>query len=101
MRKRKVWVEPLFAEGKMWHGLRRFRLRQLERVNIEALLIASVQNLKRLLAHKQWGRKPASGMAAVPLRWENLLTGALRTLARRVGRSKSRLLGCLSIPIVP
>src|SRR5215470_6566709 len=27
MRKRKVWVEPLFAEAKDWHGLRRFRLR--------------------------------------------------------------------------
>src|SRR4029079_9343283 len=27
MRKRKVWVEPLFAEAKMWHGLRRLRLR--------------------------------------------------------------------------
>jgi hypothetical protein len=29
MRKRKVWVEPLFAEAKDWHGLRRFRLRGL------------------------------------------------------------------------
>ena len=27
MRKRRVWVEPLFAEAKDWHGLRRFRLR--------------------------------------------------------------------------
>ena len=29
MRKRKVWVEPLFAEAKDWHGLRRLRLRGL------------------------------------------------------------------------
>ncbi len=29
MRKRSVWVEPLFAEGKDWHGMRRFRLRRL------------------------------------------------------------------------
>src|SRR5215211_6277751 len=50
MRKRQVWVEPLFAEAKAWHGLRRFRLRGLERVNGEALLIAAGQNLKRLLA---------------------------------------------------
>jgi hypothetical protein len=28
-RKRTVWVEPLFAEGKDWHGMRRFRLRRL------------------------------------------------------------------------
>ena len=31
-RKRTVWVEPLFAEGKDWHGMRRFRLRRLWRV---------------------------------------------------------------------
>jgi hypothetical protein len=28
MNKRKVWVEPLFGEGKQWHGMRRFRLRR-------------------------------------------------------------------------
>src|SRR5437764_13491038 len=49
LRKRSVWVEPLFAEGKQWHGMRRFRLRRLWRVNCEALVIASGQNLKRLL----------------------------------------------------
>jgi len=35
LRKRRVWVEPLFGEAKDWHGLRRFR--RLEKVNIEAL----------------------------------------------------------------
>jgi hypothetical protein len=39
IRKRAVWVELLFAEAKDWHGLRRFRLRSLEKVNAEALLI--------------------------------------------------------------
>lgn len=58
MRKRQVWVEPLFAEAKAWHGLRRFRLRGLERVNGEALLIAAGQNLKRLLSRSGWGRRP-------------------------------------------
>jgi hypothetical protein len=33
-RKRQVWVEPLFAEAKDWHGLRRCRLRRLWRVNV-------------------------------------------------------------------
>ena len=28
MRKRSVWVEPLFGEAKEFHGLRRFRLRR-------------------------------------------------------------------------
>jgi len=41
MRKRKVWVELLFAETKDWHGLRRFCLRGLEKVNGAALLIAA------------------------------------------------------------
>ena len=58
MRKRQVWVEPLFAEAKAWHGLRRFRLRGLEKVNEEALLIAAGQNLKRLLSRWGWGRRP-------------------------------------------
>jgi transposase len=52
LRKRSVWVEPLFGEAKQWHGLSRFRLRRLWRVNIQALLVASVQNLKRLLKHR-------------------------------------------------
>jgi len=63
MRKRKVWVEPLFAEAKDWHGLRRFRLRGLEKVNIQAHLIATGQNLKRLLSKQGWGRRPWPGGA--------------------------------------
>jgi hypothetical protein len=58
MRKRSVWVEPLFAEGKDWHGMRRYRLRRLWRVNCEALVRASGQNLKRLLKKRGWGRHP-------------------------------------------
>ena len=66
MRKRQVWVEPLFAEAKDWHGLRRFRLRGLEQVNGEALLIAAGQNLKRLLSRWGWGRRPfPNGSAGV------------------------------------
>ena len=58
MAKRKVWVEPLFGEAKDWHGLRRFRLRGLWQVNVEALLIATGQNLKRLLRKWGWGHRP-------------------------------------------
>lgn len=58
MRKRSVWVEPLFAEGKQWHGMRRFRLRRLWKVNSEALMKAAGQNLKRLLKKRGWGRRP-------------------------------------------
>ncbi len=58
LRKRQVWVEPLFAEAKDWHGMRRFRLRRLWRVNCEALRIAAGLNLKRLLKKRGWGRRP-------------------------------------------
>ena len=66
MRKRSVWVEPLFAEAKDWHGLRRFRLRSLANVNIEALLVASGQNLKRWIRTTGWGRRwgPAGYLTA-------------------------------------
>jgi len=62
MRKRQVWIEPLFGEAKQWHGLRRFRLRGLEKVNIEALLIASGQNVKRLLQAMGGRIHPVPGM---------------------------------------
>ena len=63
LRKRKVWVEPLFGEAKEWHGLERFRLRLLEKVNIEALVTATGQNLKRLLSWRGWGRRGWPGGA--------------------------------------
>jgi hypothetical protein len=68
MRKRQVWVEPLFAEAKNWHGLRRFRLRGQEKVTGAALLIAAGRNLKRLLSWQGWGRRPfPSGAAGIVL----------------------------------
>jgi transposase len=68
MRKRQVWVEPLFAEAKAWHGLRRLRLRGLMNANIQGLLIAAGQNLKRFLAATGWGRRnaPCGSLMALP-----------------------------------
>ncbi len=65
LRKRQVWVEPLFAEAKDWHGSRRFRLRGLEKVNAEALLIAAGQNIKRLLAYGERGPRREAQVAAL------------------------------------
>jgi hypothetical protein len=61
------------SEGKQWHGMGRFRLRRLWRVNCEALMIASGQNLKRLLQKRGWGRRPFPAEAVVllpPVDWE-------------------------------
>ena len=68
MCKRQVWVEPLFGEAKDWHGLRRFRLRGLWKVNSEALLVAAGQNLKRWLSNMGWGRRhgPAGSLTLSP-----------------------------------
>ena len=52
MRKRSVWVEPLFGEAKEFHRLRRFRLRRLRKVNIEGVMIVAGPNLKRIIKHR-------------------------------------------------
>src|SRR5918999_300377 len=70
MRKRRVWVEPLFAEAKAWHGLRRLRLRGLLNANIQGLLVATGQNLKRFLAASGWGRRHAPCGSLVALSGE-------------------------------
>jgi hypothetical protein len=80
MRKRKVWVEPLFAEAKAWHGLRRLRWRGLDNANIhglliaDGLLIAAGQNLKRLLATTGWGRRhaPCGSLVGLPRELQRL-----------------------------
>jgi transposase len=65
LRKRAVWPEPLFAEAKEWHGFRRFRLRGLEKVNAEALMIASGQNVKRLVTYHPGGPRKDAMVAAL------------------------------------
>jgi hypothetical protein len=52
LRKRSLWVEPLVGEAKDFHRLRRFRLRGLQKVNIEGMMIAAGQNLKRLIMYR-------------------------------------------------
>jgi hypothetical protein len=53
LRKRQVWVEPLFGEAKQWHQEVRFRLRGLRKVNIQGVFTAAGQNLKRWLQYKE------------------------------------------------
>jgi hypothetical protein len=90
LRKRRVWVEPLFAEAKDWPGMRRFRLRGLEKVNIEALLIASGQNVKRLLT---FGNRRPKKLAQVTALRPPITTGheISRTREHRSSRSWRRM----------
>ena len=80
MRKRQVWVEPLFGEAKDWHGLRRFRLRGLWKVNCEAVLVAAGQNLKRWLTKAGWGRRhgPAGSLALARPTPATIVLGTVR-----------------------
>ena len=65
LRKRAVWVEPLFAEAKDWHGFGRFMLGGLEKVNAEALMLASGQNVKRLVGFGPRGPKKMAMVTAL------------------------------------
>lgn len=53
LRKRQVWIEPLFGEAKQWHQEARFRLRGLHQVNMQGVFTAAGQNLKRWLQWKE------------------------------------------------
>ena len=77
MRKRSTWVEGLFAEAKQWHGLHRVRLRGLANVNIQALMVATGQNLKRWLGTTGWGRRSFPGAACAPYDWLGTVIRAL------------------------
>jgi Transposase DDE domain len=110
--KRQVWVEPLFAEAKEWHGLSRFRLRGLEKVNLEALMIASGQNAKRLVAFGPRRSKKIAMVAALrppkspsphPIRrqrrtpaWRFSTRSPLLSISINRGKWKGR--GCLRSP---
>ena len=94
LRKRKVWVEPMFAEAKEWHRMRRFRLRTLRRVNFEAMMIAAGQNIKWLLTFG--GRGPRQLAQAAALRPPAPTSLADSYLPRRHHRRSRQLLGSLS-----
>ena len=70
-------MEPLFAEAKEWHGLRRLRLRGLLNANIQGLLVAAGQNLKRLLAATGWGRRHAPCGSLLALSTESQALSAI------------------------
>ena len=90
LRKRRVWVEPLFAEAKDRHGMRRFRLRRLEKVNAETLMTAAGQNVKRLLTFGY--RRPRMEAQAAALR-------PPRRVARNVApRTRRRLFDLREAP---
>ena len=63
IRRRKTWIEGFIADAKSHHGLSRARCRGLTAMTIQALLVASAQNIKKLavnwrpagVANSFWG----------------------------------------------
>ena len=80
LRRRQAVVEPVFADAKEKHGMRRAQFRGRQNMLIQALLTAAVFNIKQLVRHRPL---PQSGMATKPLRdladrFQSLLRGLWR-----------------------
>ena len=81
MRKRAVWVEPLFGEAKQWHGLRQFRLRGLAKVTTESSADRGGAEPQALAGRHRLGPPPRPcGALALP-------HGARRPARRRPHRA--------------
>ena len=63
MGRRRAVVEGSFADAANNHGYKHSRWRGIERITIQNLLIASIQNLRKLIARSiRTGRKSAAAM---------------------------------------
>jgi hypothetical protein len=67
IRQRQVWIETTFGDAKERRGLRRARLRGLDRVRIQAYLIAIAQNLRQLAQCRAPGPLAAAASQEVAL----------------------------------
>ena len=83
---RKTILEGLFGEAKRCHGLRRAKQRGVEKVEVQALLIATALNIKRLLKSLEQTTGGAKSIIA------SSLTGFVDYLLRAPLSSKGRLI---------
>jgi hypothetical protein len=88
IRQHQTWVEPLLAEAKEWHGIRRPRLCELLNANIQGLLIAVGANLKRILAAPPGGAVMPPVVASWHFRPSRAAFGRIRSfqVRPRLGR---------------
>jgi transposase len=63
IRRRQVWPETVFGDGKERRGLRRAKFRGLDWMRVQAWMIAMAQNIRQLALSK--ARRPVSGAAAL------------------------------------
>ena len=87
MHRRKIVHEGVFADAKNNHGYRRMRWRRRWRCQIQATLVSTVQNLKKLM--KAAGRPPKSIARAAELLIPGYVVEAtLGQLATPINRSE-------------
>ena len=87
MRKRQVWIEPKFAESKLWHQGRRFRLRRILKVNIEGLIRATGQNIKQLIQAKTEKNRPKPPANAAALKLLHSISLSTASFLRQTGNT--------------
>ena len=86
LKRRQHLIERSFADAANCHGLKRARWRGLWKQAIQDLLIATVQNLRKLVRHLSHTHPELIGSLNQLLRWLSLLL-----LSRSVGFSTSQL----------
>jgi transposase len=71
IKKRKVYIETVIAEAKNNHGLRKTNYRGIEKVEIQLLLTAATQNIKRLVKHYTENKEKEAKLREkiIPVSW--------------------------------
>jgi len=90
MTRRKICVEGSFADAANNHGFKRARWRRLMRVRIQGLLIAAVQNVRKLLKACRWGLAAAQVVTATR-EWREAARHGASSTCRWVLRLRSFL----------
>jgi IS5 family transposase len=86
MKRRKVRAEGSFADAANRHGYKRARWRGLGRVTIQNLLIATIQNVRKLLRYGNRPRnRPAAGGVGAPRALATLVRPTLVACLRDLG----------------
>jgi hypothetical protein len=79
IRQHQTWVEPLLAEAKEWHGIRRPRLCGLLNANIQGLLIAVGAEPETHPGRAAWGSRHAPCGSLLALSTEPAAFGRIRS----------------------
>ena len=92
MSRRKYKAEGSFADGANNYGFKRARWRGLDKMEIQNLMIAAIQNLGKLLRYGGAGGKLTAPVAAIRSFWERIAAVLCRLFG--VSATYKRILSC-------